>query len=132
MLILGKTVSGSTSWFNLGAFRLQPSEFTKITTVLALAQYLSRSDVSLQKFKDLAIAAAIVMLPVGLIMLQPDTGTAFIYLGMFFPLLYWGGASRFTLLSDHLPDHCRSCRVVRHHVLPGRRLRPGRAPLPDP
>ena len=39
------------------------------------------------------------MLPVALIMLQPDTGTASIYMGMFFPLLYWGGASRFTLLS---------------------------------
>jgi rod shape determining protein RodA len=99
VLILGKTVSGSTSWFNLGAFRLQPSEFTKITTVLALAQYLSRSDVSLQKLKDLAMAAGIVMLPVALIMLQPDMGTAFIYMGMFFPLLYWGGASRFTLLA---------------------------------
>ncbi len=99
VLIMGKTVSGSTSWFSLGAFRLQPSEFTKITTVLALAQYLSRSDVSLRRFKDLATAAGIVLLPVALIMLQPDTGTAFIYMGMFFPLLYWGGASRFTLLA---------------------------------
>ena len=44
VLILGKTVSGSMSWFNLGSLRLQPSEFTKITTVLALATYLSRSD----------------------------------------------------------------------------------------
>jgi len=103
VLIMGRTVSGSTSWFNLGAFRLQPSEFTKITTVLALAQYLSRSDVSLQKFKGLATAAGIVLLPVVLIMLQPDTGTAFIYLGMFFPVLYWGGASRFTLLSIIAP-----------------------------
>jgi rod shape determining protein RodA len=103
VLIMGRTVSGSTSWFNLGAFRLQPSEFTKITTVLALAQYLSRSDVSLQKLRGLATAAGIVLLPVVLIMLQPDTGTAFIYLGMFFPVLYWGGASRFTLLSIIAP-----------------------------
>ena len=42
VLLLGRTVSGSTSWFNLGAFRLQPSEFCKITTTPALAQYLSR------------------------------------------------------------------------------------------
>ena len=48
VLLLGKTVSGSTSWFNLGSFRIQPSEFAKITTVLALASYLSRSDVSLR------------------------------------------------------------------------------------
>lgn len=103
VLLLGKTVSGSTSWFNLGAFRLQPSEFTKITVVMALATYLSRSDVHLHTFKDLMVGAGIVVLPVALIMLQPDTGTAIIYLCMFFPLLYWGGASRFTLLAIVAP-----------------------------
>jgi rod shape determining protein RodA len=103
VLLLGKTVSGSTSWFNLGAFRFQPSELAKITTVLALAGYLSRSDVSLERIKDLGIAAGIVMAPVLLIMAQPDMGTAVIYLGMFFPVLYWGGATRFTLLSILAP-----------------------------
>ncbi len=99
VLLIGRTVSGSTSWFNLGAFRLQPAEFAKITTALALAQYLSRSDISLKKFRDLALAAGIVAAPVILIMLQPDFGTAVIFCGMFFPVLYWAGASRFTLLS---------------------------------
>jgi rod shape determining protein RodA len=103
VLILGKTVSGSTSWFNLGAFRLQPSEFTKITTALALATYLSRADVNLQAFNNLAVAAGIVLLPIALIMLQPDTGTAMIYAGMFIPVLYWGGATKFTLLSVVAP-----------------------------
>jgi rod shape determining protein RodA len=99
VLLLGKTVSGSTSWFSLGSIRLQPSEFTKITTMLALATYLARSDVNLQKVKYLAVASGIVLLPVALIMMQPDTGTAIIYAGMFFPVLYWGGATRFTLVS---------------------------------
>ncbi len=103
VLLLGKTVSGSTSWFNLGAFRLQPSEFCKITTTLALAAYLSRTGVSLQKFRDLAIAGGIVLAPVALIMMQPDLGTSVTFLGMFFPVLYWGGASRFTLLSVVAP-----------------------------
>ncbi|HXX62862.1 MAG TPA: rod shape-determining protein RodA [Bacteroidota bacterium] len=103
VLLLGKTVSGSTSWFNLGVIRLQPSEFTKITTVLALATYLSRSDVSLKKIRNLSVAAGIVLLPFCLIMLQPDFGTAVIYFGMFFPVLFWGGASRFTLVSILAP-----------------------------
>ncbi len=103
VLLFGKTVSGSTSWFNLGALRIQPSEFAKVTTVLALANYLSRSDVSLRNFRDLMVAAGFVMLPVALIMMQPDTGTAIIYLGMFFPLLYWGEAARFTLLAIIAP-----------------------------
>ena len=99
VLLIGRTVSGSTSWFNLGAFRLQPAEFAKISTTLALAQYLSRSDISLKRFRDLAVATGIVAAPVLLIMLQPDFGTAVIFGGMFFPILYWAGASRFTLLS---------------------------------
>lgn len=103
VLVLGKTVSGSTSWFTLGAFRLQPSEFTKITTALALATYLSRTDVSLQRFNNLAVATGIVLLPIALIMLQPDTGTAMVYAGMFVPVLYWGGATKFTLISIVAP-----------------------------
>ena len=103
VLLIGKTVSGSTSWFNLGALRFQPSEFAKIATILALASYLSRTDVSLRNFKHLLIASGIVLLPVLLILRQPDTGTALIYIGMFFPVLYWGGASRFTLLAFVAP-----------------------------
>ncbi len=103
VLILGKTVSGSMSWFNLGWIRLQPSEVSKVATVLALATYLARSDVSLRKKRDLAVAAGIVLLPFALIMMQPDTGTALIFLGMFFPVLFWGGASRFTLVAIVAP-----------------------------
>ena len=103
VLLIGKTVSGSTSWFNLGPLRFQPSEFAKIATVLALSAYLSRTDVSLRNIKDLLIASGIVLLPVLLILKQPDTGTALIYLGMFVPVLYWGGASRFTLLAVFAP-----------------------------
>lgn len=103
VLLIGKTVSGSTSWFSLGAFRLQPAEFAKIATALALAQYLSRSDVTLKNFKNLAIAGGIVAAPVVLIMLQPDFGTAVIFGGLLLPVLYWAGATRFTLVSIMAP-----------------------------
>jgi rod shape determining protein RodA len=103
VLLIGRTVSGSTSWFNFGAFRLQPSEITKITTALALSTYLARTDVSLRNIKHLLIASAIVLFPIVLIMLQPDLGTAVVYLGMFFPVLYWGGATRFTLMAIIAP-----------------------------
>jgi rod shape determining protein RodA len=103
VLVIGRTVSGSTSWFNFGAFRLQPAEFAKITTVLALASYLSRPNVSLGNIKDFGVAAAIVLAPVVLIMLQPDTGTAIIFLGLLFPILFWGGATRFVLLALMAP-----------------------------
>jgi len=83
--------------------RLQPAEFAKITTVLALATYLARSDVTLQKVKYLALAAGIVGLPLLLILMQPDTGTAIVFIAMFLPLLYWAGASRFTLIAIVAP-----------------------------
>lgn len=103
VLVIGRTVSGSTSWFAIGAMRFQPSEFAKITTVLALSAYLARPNTSLQSIRDLGIATGIVLLPVSLIMLQPDTGTAVIFAGMYMPVLYWGGASRFTLLAVVAP-----------------------------
>jgi len=99
VLLLGKTVAGSTSWFTLGSFGFQPSEFAKVGTILALAAFLSRSDISLRNPKHLALTAGIVVLPVLLVMMQPDTGTALIFMAMAFPVLYWGGASRFTLLA---------------------------------
>jgi rod shape determining protein RodA len=103
VLVIGRTVSGSTSWFNFGALRLQPAEFAKITTVLALASYLSRPNVSLGNIKDFGVAAAIVLAPVVLIMLQPDTGTAIIFIGLLFPILFWGGATKFVLLALMAP-----------------------------
>jgi len=103
VLLLGRTVSGSTSWFSIGTLRFQPSEFAKVTTVLALSSYISRNDVSLANFKNLTVAAGIVLLPVTLIMLQPDLGTAVIYLAMFLPAIYWGGATKFAILAMVAP-----------------------------
>ncbi len=103
VLVVGHKVSGSTSWFNLGSMRLQPAEFAKITTVLALGAYLSRSDVTVQNIRSLAIASAIVVLPVILILLQPDTGTAIVFVAMYLPVLYWAGATRFTLAAIIAP-----------------------------
>jgi rod shape determining protein RodA len=111
VLLLGRTVSGSTSWFILGAYRFQPSEFAKITTILALATFLARSDVSLKEFRHLLIASGIVLIPVCLILMQPDTGTAAIYLCMFFPVLYWAGATRFTLVSIIAPCAAAVCAL---------------------
>jgi rod shape determining protein RodA len=112
VLLLGRTVSGSTSWFNLGAFRVQPSEFAKITTVLALATYLSRSDVSLKIPRYLFTALGIVAAPVVLILMQPDFGTTVIYAGMIFAILYWGNASRFTLLALVAPIVCAVAALI--------------------
>jgi rod shape determining protein RodA len=99
VLIAGKTVAGTKSWFGVGGFGLQPSEIVKVTTILALASYLSSRQVNLHRLKDLAIAFSIVLLPVGLILMQPDMGTAIIYMGSFLFILIWAGASNFLILT---------------------------------
>ncbi len=99
VLLIGKQVSGSMSWFSFGPFSFQPSEFAKVTTVLALAKYLQRGDINLRNVRHILVAGTIVLAPVLLILKQPDTGTAMIFVGMFLPVLFWGGASNFTLVA---------------------------------
>ena len=103
VLLLGRTVSGSTSWLSIGTLRFQPSEFAKVTTALALSAYMARGEVNLSNFKHLVMASGIVLLPVGLIIMQPDMGTAIIYLAMFLPVMYWGGATKFTMIAMVAP-----------------------------
>ncbi len=79
VLMFGKTVAGSKSWFQIGSFAIQPSEFTKFATALALAKYLSTLDIDIQKMRTKIIASAIVLLPAFLILLQNDTGSALVY-----------------------------------------------------
>ncbi|MDE3056407.1 MAG: rod shape-determining protein RodA [Bacteroidota bacterium] len=99
VLAIGKKVYGSTSWFGIGGFGIQPSEFVKVTTLLALASYLSRSDVSIGKTTDILKACGFVLLPVALIMLQPDLGTSLTFIAMLLPVLYWAGASQFLIVA---------------------------------
>ncbi len=98
ILGIGKVVAGSKSWFGVGGYGLQPSEIVKVTTLLALANYLSERHVNLRRFKHLAITFGIALIPAGLIVLQPDIGTAIIYAGMLVIILYWAGASNLLML----------------------------------
>ena len=86
LFVFGKTIKGQTNWYQFGGFGLQPSEFVKTATALLLAKYLSYSQTNLSKTKDKLIAFAIIGLPVLLILMQPDTGSAMIFLALIFVL----------------------------------------------
>ena len=92
VLIIGKKVGGARSWFSLGGFSLQPSEFAKPTTALALAYYLSRDSSRWKSLKSRILSVIIVGLPAGLILLQPDAGTVIVFGGFVF-VLYREGLS---------------------------------------
>lgn len=99
VLFIGKKVLGHTSWFSIGGFGIQPSEFAKIATILSLSKYLSdkQFDTDLSKPKDFLIAVFIGLFPVSLIMLQPDAGTSLVFFAVLLPMLYWGGMPNFIL-----------------------------------
>ena len=103
ILAAGKVVAGSKSWFGVGGLGLQPSELVKVTTIMALAFYLSTPQVNIRKAKHVFIAFGIVFLPVALILAQPDVGTAIIYAGILLPVLFWAGASDFLILTMTAP-----------------------------
>ena len=93
VLLFGKEVAGSKSWFEIGNFRIQPAEFAKFATALVLAKYLSAREIKLGELKTKLIAFAIIALPAGLILLQNDTGSALVY-GAFIFVLYREGLSQ--------------------------------------
>jgi rod shape determining protein RodA len=77
---LGKTIAGQRCWFAIGSFTIQPSEFAKAATAMALAKFLSDPQINLKNFNHQIIGLLIIMLPVFLIILQPDAGSALIFL----------------------------------------------------
>lgn len=79
VLVLGQEVKGSRSWFQIGGFAIQPAEFAKFTTALALAKFASSLNFKLTQFKSAAVIAVIILLPVMLIFLQNDTGSAIVF-----------------------------------------------------
>ncbi|MGB0428272.1 MAG: rod shape-determining protein RodA, partial [Flavobacteriales bacterium] len=87
VLFIGKEIGGAKSWFSLGSFSLQPSEFAKPASLLFLASFLSIPQINLKEFKDQAIAFGILLFPMILILLQPDAGSAIVY-GSLLVVLY--------------------------------------------
>ena len=92
VLLVGTATSGSKSWFLIGDFKLQPSEFAKFATTLAIAKYLSSINIRIQDIKTKFIAFLILGLPLFLIFLQNDTGSAIVYIAFIF-VLYREGLS---------------------------------------
>jgi len=90
LFIFGQTISGATSWYNIGGFGLQPSEFTKITTALVIAEFLSGFQKDVRKRNDLIKVLLFILTPVVLIILQPDAGSALVFFGLFFVLIREG------------------------------------------
>ena len=97
VLVIGKKVGGARSWFGVGSFGIQPSEFAKTATALMVAWFLSRDGRPWRTFATRLQSLAIIALPAGLILLQPDAGTVLVFGGFVF-VLYREGLSGNVLL----------------------------------
>ena len=92
VIFLGIEVKGSRSWFAFGAIRFQPAEISKISTSLLLATVMSQLGYRIGRLKDFIITAAVILVPMMIIILQSETGSALVYVGFIF-MLYREGLS---------------------------------------
>lgn len=90
LFFFGKTINGQTAWYTMGTFTLQPSEFMKLTTALAISKIISDKMFDIRKFADFKNVLIVLGLPFILIILQPDLGSALIYFAFIFVFLREG------------------------------------------
>ena len=79
VLVFGVESHGARSWFEIGGIRIQPAEFGKFATCLAIANVMSRHGFKIMRFSSLALIGLLLAIPAGLIVLQNDTGSALVY-----------------------------------------------------
>lgn len=92
-LLFGSVVNGAKSWLGIGSLGIQPSEFTKLATIIYLASYLEDNMKELDSFKTFFTALGIAGLPASLILLQPDLGTAMVFIPIVLVMLFIAGSS---------------------------------------
>lgn len=98
VLLVGRTIHSNKSWIYLGGMSFQPSEFVKILVIVALARYYSEVENEYLSLRELAIGGLIVLLPMGLVVLQGDLGTAVTYVPIYVTLSLLAGLRRSHLL----------------------------------
>jgi rod shape determining protein RodA len=91
--LFGRLVNGARAWIGAGSFGIQPSEFAKITTILFLARYLGDTKHSAKKTSRFLLSCFIVLVPMGLILIQPDFGTSLVFIPILLVMTFVAGVA---------------------------------------
>ena len=97
LFVFGSTIKGITAWYKVGAVSMQPSEFAKLAVALMISSYLSFIQNDIKNYKTVLKIILIIFLPLTLILLQPDLGTAIIFTALIFVLIREGLSINFFL-----------------------------------
>ncbi|MBN1928667.1 MAG: rod shape-determining protein RodA [Chlorobiaceae bacterium] len=103
VLIFGRKVAGATSWVRIGMFSFQPSELTKMMTIIAMARFLSDDQTDINNATDLLKVLAMALVPAGLVLLQPDTGTTLTCLSFIVPMIVLAGFNFYYIVLAIVP-----------------------------
>jgi len=98
VLVFGVKINGARAWFEIGSFRLQPAEFTKLATALFMGRYVALNNVKLTDFSTQVKVMLMIIIPIGLIFLQPDTGSAMVFAAFLIPLYREGFPAIYLIL----------------------------------
>ncbi len=98
VLLFGREVAGSKSWFEVGAFRIQPAEFAKFATAMALAKFLSTMNINMKDLRTKIVAGVIILIPIAMILMQNDTGSALVFASFIFVLYREGLSQNFLII----------------------------------
>ncbi len=99
VLVYGKVTHGATRWIELGFFKFQPSELTKLVLIITLAEYFSRHAERIYQLRHLLISGIYVAIPTFLVLLQPDLGTALVFIAIWFALVFAVGIKKIYILA---------------------------------
>lgn len=102
LFLFGKNVNGATSWYAIGSFTIQPSEFAKTATALAVAKFISDLNTDIKKTRDQIRTLIIIIIPALLVLLQNDTGSTIVYAAFFFVLFREGLPKIYLLIAVYL------------------------------
>ncbi len=97
--IFGTSIRNTRAWLSFGLFSIQPSEFMKLALVLVLSKYMELRERDIRHLREMLIPALLTVVPMLLILMQPDFGTAAVFVPIFFTMLFVGGSDVTHLVS---------------------------------